>query len=565
MNFRANAQNPSEDVPRQSAAGHLTGRLARLLAVAVGVAVVGWGVSAARAAEIYSNATGGGVWSDPATWRGSVVPGPEDDVVLARDDTVIFDRKDEGRITCRQLSLDPRSVLQFKTGTGTVLFSAGGLVESYGYIKLDASRAASDRHEFRLVAADPEQRVLRLAKGGGLVVSGRPGLPKAGWNAFVTARAPKSEPPKAEAPKTEPPPDPTGILEAAEGSSIDIKRTEFENVYVQASTIDNTGAKAGERVQFVRNHFIGTSRLMLTSCDSALIADNLFERDAPAPIMPAAIYLNGNPLTEIRGNTIRGAYYYGIQGYGQAESSVTNNLIEKCPNGFYWYGFDTMIRQLTIRDCGASLVFTSATGAMEDVTIDACQSGYYHGATAQITNLVIRNMPKTSPYDIHFASGSLKLVNCNIKPEQIQFSPAAFPPQLPTEKRRPLAVESMHYLVAQLKGTFPPGAGIDVRTASPAVPAGVADPNVRNSPAAVLSSGFTPLPKTLEPLILRGWMFDPDGKPIAVPQYQLRVLGPAPAGAGERAVLKTLTVTPQESWYRPLPNDKKPTIEVMLP
>jgi hypothetical protein len=125
----------------------------------------------------------------------------------------------------------------------------------------------------------------------------------------------------------------------------------------------------------------------------------------------------------------------------------------------------------------------------------------------------------------------------------------------------------MHFLVAQLKGQFPPGASIDVRTAAPAVPlaAGADDPNVRNSPAPVLTSGFTPLPKTLEPLILRGWMFDPDGKPVVAPEYQLRVLAPAAAAAGERPVLKTVSVTPGESWYRPLPNDKKATVEVTLP
>jgi len=513
--------------------------------------------SPASAAEIYSNATGGGVWSDPHTWRGGAVPGPEDDVVLARDDIVTFDRHDEDHATCRQLSLDPRSVLQFKNGAGAILFSAGGLVESYGYIKLDASRAAADRHEIRLLSADVEKRVLRLAKGGGLVVAGRAGLPKGGRNAFLTARPPK----------TEPPTDPSGILEAAEGSTIDLKRAEVENLYVQATGIDNTGAKAGERVSFVRNHFIGTSRLLLTSCDTALVAENLFERDALPLLTPAAIYFNSCTLTEIRGNTVRGTYTYGMMGYGQAESSVTNNLIEKCSNGFYWYGFDTMIRQLTIRDCGASLTFTSATGAMEDVTIEGCTSGYYHGGIAQITNLVVRNMAPTNAYDIYFVSGSLKLVNCNIKPEQIQWNPAAFPPQLPTEKRRPPAVESMHFLVAQLKGQFPPGASIDVRTAAPAVPlaARAADPNVRNSPAPVLSSGFTPLPKTLEPLILRGWMFDPDGKPVAVPEYQLRVLAPATAAAGERTVLKTVSVKPDETWYRPQPNDKKPTVEVTLP
>ena len=204
---------------------------------------------------------------------------------------------------------------------------------------------------------------------------------------------------------------------------------------------------------------------------------------------------------------------------------------------------------------------------MEDVTIEGCTSGYYHNGIAQITNLVVRNMQPNNAYDIYYGSGSLKLVNCNIKPEQIQRNPGAFPPQLPTEKRRPIAVESMHFLVAQLKGQYPPGASIDVRTAAPAVPpsAGAADPNVRNSPAPVLSSGFTPLPKSLEPLILRGWMFDPDGKPVAAPEYQLRVLAPATAAAGERPVLKTVSVKPDETWYRPQANDKKATVEVTLP
>lgn len=550
-------RNPGEPQNHRTRLSQMITIRARLPAATFGIFLACCVAMPVPAAEIYSNAAGGGAWSEPATWRGGAVPGPEDDVVLARDDTVTFDRNDDGRVTCRQLSLDPRSVLEFKTRAGSILFSAGGPIDSYGYIRLDASRAAADRHELRLVSAVAEQRVLRLSKGGGLVVAGRAGLAKGGKNAFL-----RSLPPK-----TEPPTDPSAIVEASEGTTIDLQRAEVENVHVQPSTIDNTGAKPGERVNFVRNHFIGTSRLNLVGCDTPLVADNLFERDAAPALTQAALYLNGCTLAEIRGNTVRGTYAYGIMTYGQSDGSVTNNLIEKCPYGFYWNGSNTMIRQLTIRDCVASLAFTSATGAMEDVTIENCKSGYYHYGTAQITNLVIRNMPADNQYDIYFVGGSLKLVNCNIKPEQVKWNPGAFPPQLPTEKRRPPAVESMHFLVAQLKGPFPPGASIDVRTAAPAVPlaAGADDPNVRNSPAPVLTSGFTPLPKTLEPLILRGWMFDPDGKPVAAPEYQIRVLAPAAAAAGERPVLKTVSVTPGETWYRPLPNDKKATLEVTLP
>jgi hypothetical protein len=517
-------------------------------------------LASGQAAEIYSNATGGGTWSDPATWRGGAVPGPDDDVVIARDDTVTFDRNDEERVTCRLLSLDPRGELKFKTGAGAVLFVAGGVVESFGTIRLDAGRAATDRHELRLVSPVGDERVLRLAKGGALVVAGRAGLPKGVRNALLSSRPPK----------TEPPGDPTAILEAAAGSSIDLQRAQIENVYVQATSIDNTGAKPGERVNFIRNHFIGNSRLMLSSCDTPLVADNLFERDAPAPLTNPAIYMAGCPLAEVRGNTIRGNYAYGIMGYGQSDTSLTNNLIEKCPAGLYWYGNDAMIRQLTVRECPSALVFTSASGAMEDVTIENCKSGYYHGgATSQITNLVVRNNQTdraATDYDLYFVSGALKLVNCDIKPEQIKFDPS-FPQKPVNDKPRPPAVESLSFFVAQLKGEFPPGTSIDVRTAQPAVPLapGAADPNVRNSPAAVHSSGFTPLPKTLEPLIVRRWMFDPDGKFMQAPEYQLKVLAPATAAGAERATLKALSITPADDWYRPLPNDKKATVEITLP
>jgi hypothetical protein len=152
-------------------------------------AACGW------ADEIYSNASGGGEWSDPATWRGGKVPAADDDVVIARDDTVIFDRNDDGKITCKQLSLDPRGVLQFKMNAGPIVFCVNGLAESYGYIRMDATKSAKDQQELRLVAEDPEQRMLKIAKGGGLVVSGKLGLPKGRRNAVIISQPPKKEVP----------------------------------------------------------------------------------------------------------------------------------------------------------------------------------------------------------------------------------------------------------------------------------------------------------------------------------------------------------------------------------
>jgi len=59
------------------------------------------------AAEISTNGAGGGAWSDPATWRGKVVPGPADDVVIRKLDVVTFDRNDDGKVSCAKLQIAP--------------------------------------------------------------------------------------------------------------------------------------------------------------------------------------------------------------------------------------------------------------------------------------------------------------------------------------------------------------------------------------------------------------------------------------------------------------------------
>lgn len=514
--------------------------------------------------EIYSNASGGGEWSDPATWRGGKAPVADDDVVIARDDTVTFDRNDDGKITCKQLSLDPRGVLQFKMNAGPIVFCVNGLAESFGYIRMDASKSAKDQHELRLVAEDPEQRMLKIAKGGGLVVSGKLGLPKGRRNVAII-----SQPPKKDVPAGMPVPDPSAILEAATGSTFDVQRADLINMYVQPTGIDNTGAKAGERINIIKNRFTGTSRLLVNYCDSPVVAENIFERDDPFPVPQAALYVTGCPLIELRGNTVRGNYPVGITCYGQNECIMTGNVIEKCQTGLYWYGSGFMVKQLTIKDCAHGMTLTSAAGTLEDVTISGAQSSYYHGgATVQMTNLVIRDtVPTPNGYKIYYGSGPLTLINSPVKPEDITFHPAFVPAPPVAGKPRLPTVEMLHFVVAQVSGQVPLGVGVEFKTAQTGVPlpAGAQDPNVRNSPAPVLKTGFTPLPKSLEPLIVRSWQFDADAKLQPAPTYQLNIVGPTQGDGAARKVLKSLTLTPEAGWYRADPNEKKPTIEVSLP
>ena len=64
--------------------------------------------------------------------------------------------------------------------------------------------------------------------------------------------------------------------------------------------------------------------------------------------------------------------------------------------------------------------------------------------------------------------------------------------------------------------------------------AGAADLNVRNSPARIMPNRMTPLPKSLEPLVVQGWSYNADFQPVKTPEYQVTVLAPETAGTGPR-------------------------------
>jgi hypothetical protein len=231
-------------------------------ALALMAALVGCATAAAR--EITTNGAGGGRWSDPATWRGKRVPRATDDAVIQKGDAVTFDRNDAGKVTCRKLFLDPKGALTFRPGGKRVLCVAGE-VESYGTIKLDASRSARDYQELRLVGDASAKRVLKLLKGAALLVSGRKDLAKGRRNVVLAAPHPGGK--QADLP---------GVIEAGRGVTIDVRWARVDNLHLQAAKIDNTGARAGERLNVVGTRFTGQGRVSCSECDTPLIADNTF-------------------------------------------------------------------------------------------------------------------------------------------------------------------------------------------------------------------------------------------------------------------------------------------------
>ncbi len=499
-----------------------------------------------RAAEATTNGTGGGPWSEAATWRGGAVPKADDEVTIRKGDVVVFDRNDDGKTTCAKLFIDPQGALRFKTGIGKVVFVAAGVVESVGLVKLDGTAAATDFHEFRLAGKTAEERAMKFEKGGGLVVSGKANLPGGKHNVLIASRPPD---PKAM--------DVTAAIEV-KGGTIDVQRADFQDVKLDGKEIDNTGARPGERCHIAGNAFHGKCNLNLVSCDTPVVADNLLEYPGGPWHMPAAMALNGCPLAEVKNNTIKGMFYYAFSIYGCSDCVVAGNTMDKQAVGIYCVG-TAMFKGNTFREVGSGFVVTSMTGTIEDCVFEKTSTGIHlAGATIQMTNSVYRDPPKEGCRAIYYDGvNEATLVNCNFGPEQVVF------PKPPAKAEKPM-VTAMYYLILKVNGEVPEDTQVDVRTTNPNPPIapGAADLNVRNVPAPLLGNR-TPLPQSLSPILVKAWVIDKEGKKQPAPEYTVRVLAPAEEGK-ERKVLKTLSVKPEAKWYRPKPNDPVPTLEVSL-
>jgi len=504
-----------------------------------------------HAKEITSNGLGGGRWSDTATWRGGAVPTAEDDAVIAARDTVLFDRDDVDTPTCKQLILDPNSNLAFQSGLGKRTLTVNGPIEAYGSIKMHAA-AMADEMEIRLASTVETERVIKLARGGALLVLGRPDLPGGRRNATISVSAP----PVGKVVST-------GQLTAATRTVIDLQNAHIDNLVVSVTSIDNTGAKPNERCSFAGNRFTGLSTLSVTSCDTPAVVKNEFEAPKLILIRPAALTVNSCPLAEIRGNKITGNYVAGIA-VTLSEGSVTDNTVADCGQGIVWHTGPAMLKQNTIRNCKTGLILRTITGSAEDTFIDGGDLPVLVESTkAQLTSVVISNPPKTEL--MQMTRSSVGLLNCNIRPEQIKSVRDDTLPRNVSESDPP--VEVMEFLVVGLKGTVPPRTQVEVVTSSPAAPRapGAADLNIRNSPALVRPNGSTALPQSLTPLIVKSWMMGEDAKVVPAPEYTLNVLEPSAEPGAKPRVLKSLKIKPDETWFRPEPNAPKPTLEVELP
>jgi hypothetical protein len=475
-------------------------------------------------------------------------------VVIRKGDVVVYDAGNkDGNVSCQKLFIDPKGSLTFKTGAGTQVLCLGDAVESYGPIKLDGTKSANDHLEIRFVGDTHTKRVVKLLKGGALVAWGKADLPAGRRNvAFVSPRGGEK---KEDIP---------ALIDAVAGVMIDLQRSSFDNVQVNPKEIDNTDAKPNEKVNIVGNRFVARGQnfhpggiVYALTCDTPLIANNTFEYIGDKPKQDlVAVRVHSSPLAEVRGNTILGGFQYGFAIGHEDTGTLTGNTVEKCLIGVHFgFGGNNIVKGTTIRQCDVGFDLDStATLVAEENTVLACKTAVKtKNTTAQLTSLHVQELPKDGVALQIIIGGAVSLLNCNITADQIKTE------MLAGKGEQPL-VTSMHYLIVKVKDA-PDKAVVDVRTAKPAVPPkpGAADLNVSNAPAE-LFEGMTPLPQTLAPIIVKSWTIGLDGKPVPAPEYTLNVVAPG----AERKVLKSMTVQPQDKWFRAKPNDPAPTLEVSL-
>jgi hypothetical protein len=330
---------------------------------------------------------------------------------------------------------------------------------------------------------------------------------------------------------------------------------------VQAAKLDNTGYKPNQRLNIIACHFTNGATVRLAYCDTAVIRDNQFRIGAQPVRVASAITLARGSLSACRGNTIDG-YSQAIHFSHEVDASILDNRLLNLQSGLVGaHARNSMIKGNTISNAAIGIELAECSGIVEDLRIENARK---HGivlrkASMQVTDAVFADLdPDAVP--LLLDSASVTLLNANLTPKAIRLS----------GKRPPQGhwVQAMNYLVVRLTGKAPPRALVQVATAavSGGVPKdGAADLNVRNAPAEIGSSGWSPLPATMRPLIVRAWSIKSNEELADPPFYDLTVRRFQADGTPDPKPIHAQVIEPRDSWFRPAPNAAVATLEIKLP
>lgn len=540
-------------------------------------------LSGARAAEIHSNGQGGGRWSEPTTWHGSEVPGPEDTVVIAMRDRVTFDRDDSKRISCRALHLDPESVLTFATGTQRLTLTVAGRIDAYGTIRIDGTSSDIGVREIRLVG-EPADRRIRLREHAALLLYGSESRAAEMPNVRLVAGEPD----------TDETPEPAHLV--ADGKvMVDLHHSRIDQINIDLANLDNSGGSR-ERLNLIGNHFTGQSTLRLEACDTPVVRHNHFQADANRPPTTAIMAVESK-LIQIQHNIIEGPYATAIRLDTDTNSTIAETrIIGVTERGVdLRHAIDTSLQRLRIDGDGAAegvQVYRSDEGVLlEQVHVANAQRGYrFDRSRAQLTDCSARDLEVSEESGagvaVDLSRAAVQLVNTPFEPDQIAIDPSGNPPngapyvqtmqyvivrvtagQWAPDARDGEAAVSHRDTGAEQTAELPAGLRVRLQTseASGGVPENGADLNVRNSPVPVSRTGLTPMPRSQHALTVRSWHIDRTGEFRQAPFYDLIVEARAQDTSNSRKTLLTRRVEPRADWFRPEPNAPEPTIELSLP
>lgn len=500
----------------------------------------------ANAEKFHSNGLGGGAWEEPTTWRNRSVPGADDDVIISRNDQVIYSSPATDGTACASLLLDPDAVLRIKPlrSAPQAVFHAGGAIDCYGTLQIDLSTRPDASVTIALLGEDEAARTIKLRSGGALLLFGAPDPLDGQRNILITSPTDDIENPRPDLAR----------INAMEGASLDLRWTAFRHLSLDAEGIDNTGYESGARLNIANNHFMGESRVTLLSCDTPMIAGNRFE--GPRVLGGYAIQVRASSIATVVNNTIIGTYNSGIAMGGGSDCRVANNTMDVQHRGISLYSISGIVQNNIIRSGRGGIHANMSTPTIEGGFIQVDEDPItLEASDAHLTS--VRIDPAVADMPLLVLDGSrATLLNMPIEPEQVKvISP-------PKGKDRPTA-QAFMYCVVKLNGRVEPVMRLDARTvgAAPDRP----DLNVRHAPVRVGPDGFSALPASREALELLTWSIDIDGNVATTPNYLLRVTGAVLPGSETPRVLVEREVRPDADWFRAEPNALKATLEVTLP
>lgn len=518
--------------------------------VAVGTLVLATVLSSTPhgwAGDVYSNGRGGGRWSDPDTWHGGVVPSSQDVVVVSMRDVLVFDRNDTNVISCADLYIDPEGVLAFKKTDGDLTLTINGSIESFGVIRIEDTESSRGVKTLRLVGGYSERRQIKLRENAALLIYGRKNRAP-GMHSIHLMREMLEEGEPAYA---------ADIL-ARDKVMIDIQDAAIVDVVLRPSFLDNSGGVANERLNIIDNLFKGLSAVYAYGCDTPVVKNNHFAAEGRWSGL-AAVTVNMCQLAEIRGNFVKGPYPSGLDVANDVNSSVTDNTIIECGSGLDLSGKNTMIKSTSVSGCARGVSGNLSVCVIEQMVVQGASPAFsFTKSSLQLVSSRVEGLDE-GQIALVMNESFASLLNCNINADAIEL------------KGKPQAgkpwVETMQYAVVKVSGKVPRGTRVAMQTAkvSGGPPAKGADLNVRNSPARIKAGGYTPLPRSLQSLVVRSWRISAKGEREDAPFYDLIVSAPPAEDGGPRHVLKRELVEPDDSWFRPRPNVLEAVVEVIVP